>query len=444
MTGPALKLAERSHAEPSRDALPPHSLEAEMATLGSMILDTTGAATGAVAQILPDGDSFYGTTHGEIFEAIRKTVDQRGVVDLVLLSEELKRRDTLDQVGGTDYLLNLAQSVPSAASAAYYAEIVREFWIQRQSIDLTSSAWHFLSQPGADVPGVLADLIADTDQLAAQASRAPMATAGSIAGQLREDALEGREEPRIPLGFPTLDRLLDGGPAHGDMFVVGARPSVGKSAFMVQAAMQAAKAGARVGIVSLEMSERALTQRMLGFLGVGRHNLRSTEPSVSARVDWAVARLGELDVRIADLPGGRISDVLGAMRSLERQGCHLIAIDYAQLIQGDEPGMLEYPRVTLVSQSVKALSRKLGIVSMLLAQINRGGAAKAQVTMSDLKGSGSLEQDADQIILLNAPDEDHPYHRLHLAKHRNGATGCVAANFNGAASRFTEMAEYDQ
>lgn len=445
MSGPALKLTGRTQAGVApTDALPPHSLESEMATLGSMLLDTSGATTGEVSQVIADGDAFYSANHGEIFEAIRATVEQRGALDLVLLTETLKRRDTFAQVGGTDYLLNLAQGVPSCASARYYAEIVRELWVQRQGIDLAGSAWHHFSQPGADVPGILADLIADADQLAAQASGASMVTAGSIAEQLRQDAVEGREELRIPLGFPTLDRLLDGGPARGDMFVVGARPSVGKSAFMVQAAMQAAKRGARVGIVSLEMSERALTQRMLGFLGVGRYNLRSTEPSVVARVEAAVKRLGELDIRIADMPGGRISDVLGAMRSLERQGCTLIAIDYAQLVQGDDPGMLEYPRVTLVSQSVKALSRKLGIASMLLAQVNRGGAAKTMVTMADLKGSGSLEQDADQILLLNPPDDDHDYYRLNLAKHRNGAAGVVAANFDGASSRFTELAEYEQ
>lgn len=442
MTGPALKLTGRgqSGAGSPADKLPPHSLESEMAVLGAMILDPT--VVGEVAQILPDADAFYGTAHREIFEAIRQTVDRHGAIDLVLLTERLRSRDSVEVAGGTDYLLNLAQGTPSAALARHYAEVVRERWIQRQAIDLAGSGWHFLSQPGADVSGILADLIADADQLAAQASQAPMATAGSIAEQLREDALEGREEPRISLGFPTLDRLLDGGPARGDLFVVGARPSVGKSAFMVQACMQAAKVGAGVGIVSLEMSERALTQRMLGFLKVGRHNLKSTEPSVVGRVEQAVARLGELNIRIADMPGGRLCDVLGAVRSLERQGCHLIAIDYAQLIQPDDPAMVEYQAVTRTSQSIKALSRKLGIVSMLLAQINRGGAQRPQVTMADLKGSGSLEQDADQIVLLNPPDDDHDYHRLDLAKHRNGATGIVAAQFNGAASRFTEMAEY--
>ncbi|MFU8830023.1 MAG: DnaB-like helicase N-terminal domain-containing protein, partial [Phycisphaerales bacterium] len=230
------------------DRLPPHSLEAEMSLLGSMILDHS--VIGDVIQIVPSADAFYSEAHGAIFDAVVRLYDRKQSGDLVQLSEALKDRDVLDDVGGTDYLLNLAQSVPSAASAPYYAEIIREKWQLRRLIDASGeivySAYH-AGEFGDDGARTVLDKAEQSIfEIAEQAETGGQKSMKNLLVEVMEslDRQDGRTVTGVATGFYELDEMTSG-LQPGEMIIVAARPSMGKTAFALNLAEQIAFGGSR-------------------------------------------------------------------------------------------------------------------------------------------------------------------------------------------------------
>ncbi|RMD65208.1 MAG: replicative DNA helicase [Planctomycetota bacterium] len=450
------------------DRLPPHSIEAEMALLGSMILEP--AVTGEVIEIVRSPEAFYQPAHGAIFQTLVKLYDTRQSADLVQLTDALASSGALEDVGGQEYLLELAEAVPSAASALHYARIVSERHRLRRLIDAAGQILHnaFVTQPDDGPGGEGAQPVIDeAERLIFEiAEEAQSGDAAKLTELLHEaiDILERREGKTVTglsTGFYDLDELTSG-LQEGEMIVLAARPSMGKTALMLNLAEQVALGGRHgggvpVGVFSLEMSRQSIAQRLLcARSGVDSHLVRSGKLSKDhfAKLIEACGELEEAKLFIDDTPG---LSVLGlrarARRMAARHGVRCIFIDYLQLLTA--PGKDRESRqveVSAISRGVKALARELSIPVVVLSQLNRGAESREghRPRMSDLRESGSIEQDADVVMLLHReayyhqgddewaeqhPDEANTAEVI-VAKQRNGPTGLVKLVWDARTTRF--------
>jgi replicative DNA helicase len=455
------------------DRVPPHSLEAEMSLLGSLILSPD--ITTEVLPLVSSPSAFYREAHGAIFEALVHLYDKRNTGDLVQLTELLKDRGVLDDIGGTEYLLELAECVPSAANAPHYARIVREKSQLRELIEAAGGiVWDSFNAGEYGDDGAREVL----DRAEQSIFKVTEEAAGSEAADLRAmlghalDMIE-QNDGRLVTGVATCYRELDemtAGLQPGEMCIIAARPSMGKTALALNLTEQIARAGrvyeakggdARLGVgfFSLEMSAQSVTQRLLSSAaGVDAQKIRTNQLGREEynQLQLTCGELSELPIYIDDTPGLSIMALRAKARRMfrtQRIGC--IVIDYLQLMSA--PAAQREGRqqeVSLISRQVKALARELNIPVICLAQLNRGAEQREghRPRMSDLRESGSIEQDADVIILLH---REEYYHRnnpawaetnsdkvgvaeLIIAKQRNGPTGVVELRWESKITRFME------
>lgn len=466
--------AEERNLQKLFDRLPPHSLEAEMSLLGSMILDHT--VIGDVIEIVPSADAFYSEAHSAIFDAVVRLYDRKQSGDLVQLSEALKDRDVLQDIGGTDYLLNLAQSVPSAASAPYYAEIVREKWQLRRLIDASGeivySAYH-AGEFGDDGARTVLDQAEQAIfEIAEQAETGGQKSMKNLLVEVMEalDRQDGRTVTGVATGFYELDEMTSG-LQPGEMIIVAARPSMGKTAFALNLTEQIALGGARyegkpdttvpVGFFSLEMSQAAVVQRLLSaHSGVDSHRMRTNRLSKDDFSDLmhSCALLEKTPIYIDDTPGLTVMNLRAKARRMVKQyGIKCIVIDYLQLMSAPSAAREgRQQEVSTISRQIKALARELNLPVICLAQLNRGAEQREghRPRMADLRESGSIEQDADVIALLHREEyyhiqdptwaEENPdkigLAELIIAKQRNGPTGTVKMTWDERITRFRNYA----
>ncbi|MFI4855493.1 MAG: replicative DNA helicase [Phycisphaerales bacterium JB065] len=452
------------------DRLPPHSLEAEMSLLGSMILDHT--VVGEVIEIVPSASAFYSEAHSAIFDAIVRLYDQKQSGDLVQLSEALKDRRLFEDIGGTDYLLNLAQSVPSAASAPYYAEIVRDKWQLRKLIDASGdivySAYHASEIGDGGAKAVLDRAEQSIFEIAEQVASGGQKPIRNILVEVMEslDRQSGQTITGISTGFYELDEMTSG-LQPGELVIVAARPSMGKTAFALNLTQQVAFGGSRfdsggsgnlpVGFFSLEMSQASVVQRLLSaHSGVDSHRMRTNRLTKDdfGRLMESCGLLEKAPIYIDDTPGLTVMNLRAkARRMVKKYSVGCLVIDYLQLMSA--PASARDGRqqeVSMISRQIKALARELNIPIVCLAQLNRGAENREghRPRMSDLRESGSIEQDADVIALLHREEyyhqqdpgwaEDNPdkvgLAELIIAKQRNGPTGTVKLSWNAHVTRF--------
>lgn len=456
------------------DKLPPHSLEAEMSLLGSMILDHS--VIGDVIEIVPVADAFYSEAHGAIFDALVRLYDKKQSGDLVQLSEALKNGALLEDVGGTDYLLNLAQSVPSAASAPYYAEIVREKWQLRQLIDASGdivyNAYHYGTLGIEDARTVLDKAEQSIFEIAEQAESGGQQSMKSLLVEVMEslDRQDGRSVTGIATGFYELDEMTSG-LQPGEMIIVAARPSMGKTAFALNLTEQIAFGGSRyegtgdgmtpVGFFSLEMSQASVVQRLLSaHSGVDSHRMRTNRLSKDDFSDLmhSCGLLEKAPIYIDDTPGLTVMNLRAKARRMVKQyGVRCLVIDYLQLMSAPSAAREgRQQEVSTISRQIKALARELKLPIICLAQLNRGAEQREghRPRMADLRESGSIEQDADVIALLHREEyyhlqdpswaEENPdkigLAELIIAKQRNGPTGTVKMSWDARVTRFRNYA----
>ncbi len=461
------------------DRLPPHSIEAEMSLLGSMILDPQ-----VIADILPHvskPEDFYNEPHGAIFKAVVDVYDKYHSGDLVQIAEILKDVGTLDAIGGPDYLVKLAEAVPSSVNAPHYARIVGEKAKLRRLISAAGQILYDAYHTGELGPDgareVLDKAEAAVFEIAQERTAAePERLADLLQLEIdRIESSEGKGLSGVPTGYIDLDGLLHG-LQPGELTIIAARPSMGKTALALNLAEQIAMGGASPGMpaigapagvafFSLEMSRGAVTQRLLSARsGVGGEKFRGGQEITSA--EWQ-ALLGACDalrdapVYIDDTPGLTVLNLRARARRLVAQhSCKCIMIDYLQLLTA--PGSARESRqveVSAISRGVKALARELKVPVICLSQLNRATEQREgnRPRMSDLRESGSIEQDADVVILLhredyyhrgepawdpNSPDFDHENQEkigtaeLIIAKQRNGPTGTVRLTWDSNITRF--------
>ena len=441
------------------NALPPCAVEAEMSLLGSVILDPD--VCGDVVQVIRGADDFSRPAHAELWSAILKLYDTHQSVDVVQLQQLMEDRGTLEQVGGLDYVVELADSVPSAANAVHYARIIREKSMVRQLIKASGD----ILREAYTNPESAADLLDEAEQRIfkiAQDSESRQAV--ELSALIREaierlEASDGQPLTGVGTGYGDLD-VLTGGFQPGELIILAARPSMGKTALALNIAEHIASRGEAVGVFSLEMSAGQLVQRVLasrsGVDGerMRRNALRSSEfRALCAACD----EQRSAPMFIDDTPGLTLLQLRAKARRMKQQhGLNAIVIDYLQLMTSGHRTESRQQEVSEISRGVKALARELDVPVLCLSQLNRAAEQREghRPRMSDLRESGSIEQDADVVMMLH---REAYYHRdeewrdenpdkvnlaeLILAKQRNGPTGTVKLNWDSRSTCFREYVD---
>jgi replicative DNA helicase len=438
-------------ARPER--VPPHNLEAEESVLGSMMLSAEAIAS--VVEIL-DGDDFYRSANRGIYETILAIYGRGEPVDAITVVEELKRRQTLDQVGGALYVYDLVERVPTPASAAYYARIVSEHGLLRRLIDASSQimakAYAVPEDPRktADQAEALIYAVSrhkDQDLVVSARDLVDESMAALEHIQQRDSRFAG-----VPTGFQDLDELLSG-LQKGNMIVVAARPGVGKSSFVTNLARNVAvDAGAPVLMFSLEMSRFEIGMRLLcGEARVPWDKVRSGRVATEewTRLAEAAEVLHEAPLFIVDSGSVNVVDIRAKARRLRssKEGLGLIIVDYLQLMSGHGRVENRQQEVAEISRSLKLLAKELEVPVISVSQLNRNPETRAdkRPQLSDLRESGSIEQDSDIVMFIHREDSDDPQVKgkadIIVAKHRNGPTATIPLTFLPQITLFRNYAK---
>ncbi|MHC5025927.1 MAG: replicative DNA helicase, partial [Planctomycetota bacterium] len=439
------------------EQLPPHALEAEMSLLGAMLIDPR--AIGDVVLVLRTGDDFYKQANGVIFDTMVKMYDELGALDIVQLNQKLADAGTLEAVGGLDYLVELANAVPSAANAPHYARLVREKAAIRQLIEAAGEILHE-AHSSPDESNAIVERAEQRIFRIAQASE--MTPVESLAELLHStmaiiEANQGKQVTGAPTGYLELDQMT-GGLQGGELIILAARPSMGKTAFALNVAEQMAVREVPVGIFSLEMSKQSLVQRLLAARsGIDAHRFRRNMLSSSDFRALMVAcdELQNAPVYIDDTPGLTLLQLRAkARRMVSKHGVRAMVVDYLQLLSLGGRAESRQVEVSEISRGIKAMARELDVPVICLSQLNRAAEQREghRPRMSDLRESGSIEQDADVIAMLHREEYYHQADpdwadqnpekigvaELIIAKQRNGPTGTVRLTWMASTMRFRD------
>jgi len=444
--------------EQNLDRIPPQSIEAEMSVLGSMLLDRD--ATGKAIEILDEKD-FYKDSHQKIFNASVKLYDRNEPVDLITLSTELK--DHLEQIGGSYYLTELAESVPSAANVEYHAKIVLEKSLLRKLINVSTN----IAAESYTAKEDVFDLIDRAEQSIFGLSERRLNKGFIDIDPILHDTFEEIEKLHeqesgvtgVPSGFEKLDEMTAGF-HRSDFIVLAGRPSMGKTAIALNIARNAAvEHKIPVGIFSLEMANYQLAMRMLcSEARVDSHLLRTGRLPMTEwpRLSLAVGNLAASQIFIDDSPSLGILELRAKARRLKvEKNLGILIIDYLQLVQG--PGYAEnrQQEISAISRSLKALAKELDIPIIALSQLSRAVESRTdkRPMLSDLRESGAIEQDADLVLFIYRAeaygvqfDEEgnslEGVAELIIGKQRNGPTGQVKLAFVDDYARFENLSMY--
>ncbi|WP_010308265.1 replicative DNA helicase [Kurthia senegalensis] len=435
------------------DRVMPHNQEAEQSVIGAIFLDPQALVTASELLVPED---FYHSAHKIIFETMLTLNDQRKAIDIVTVAEELSNKNLLDDVGGVTYITEVASIVPTAANVVFYANIVAEKSVLRRLIRTATK----IVEDGYTREDEVADLLGEAEkQIMEVASRKNSTDFKHIKGVLVEtydhvEQLQNRkgDVTGIPTGFRDLDRLTAGF-QRGDLIIVAARPSVGKTAFALNVAQAVGtKTTENVAIFSLEMGAEQLVMRML--CAEGNIDAQVLRTGALTAEDWskltlAMGTLSRAGIYIDDSAGIRVNDIRAKCRRLKQEnGLGMILIDYLQLIQGPgKSGQNRQQEVSDISRSLKALARELEVPVIALSQLSRGVEQRQdkRPMMSDLRESGSIEQDADIVAFLYREDyydketEDANTIEIIVAKQRNGPTDTVKLAFKKEFNKFVSV-----
>jgi len=432
--------------------VPPQNIEAEQAVLGSMLLEED--AIPLVVDVI-DATCFYKESNRKIFEAILSLYEAHKVVDLITLTDELKRKNVLDEVGGASYLTSLVDGVPTAANVQHYALIVKEKHILR---NLITSATQ-IAKEGYESKDDVDELLDRAERLIFEISD-HRAEAGYVPlKDIIKDSIEAIDKlyqrkahvTGIPTGFVNLDRDTAGLQAS-DLIIVAGRPSMGKSALAVSIAEYAGVIEKiPVGFFSLEMSKEQLVQRMLcSHARVDAHKVRSgyLSPSDWPRLTSAAGKLSEAPIYIDDTPAISALELRAKARRLKsHHDIKLFVVDYLQLMRGTAKSENRQQEISEISRSIKALARELDVPIIAISQLSRAVESRQdhRPQLSDLRESGAIEQDADLVILLlreeyyNPTEENKGIAEVIIAKQRNGPVGSLKLTFIKEYMRFENL-----
>jgi len=434
------------------DRVPPQNIEAEQSVLGAIFLAKEALIT-AIELVTPE--DFYKAAHQRIFKTMLDLYEKGEPVDLVTVTAELQDHKILDEVGGVTYLTELASSVPTAANIEYYAKIVEEKSLLRRLIRTATK----IANDGYSREDDVGEIIADAEKYIMQISQ--NRNSGGFV-PIRDVLMETYERIEflsqhrgdvtgIPSGYPDLDKMTAGF-QRSDLIILAARPSVGKTAFALNVAQNvAARAGQTVAIFSLEMGASQLVQRMIcaeGNLDASKMRSGWLEEDDWQKLTMAIGTLAKAPIFIDDTPGVTVQDIRAKCRRLQTEhGLGMILIDYLQLIHGRGRGENRQQEVSEISRTLKGIARELNVPVIALSQLSRSVEQRQdkRPMMSDIRESGSIEQDADIVAFLYRDDyydketENKNVIEVIIAKQRNGPTGTVELAFLKEYNKFVSL-----
>ncbi|MFC1568599.1 replicative DNA helicase [bacterium] len=443
------------------DRLPPQAIDAEMAVLGSIMLDDE--SVGKVVDILNE-DCFYRSVHRKIFNAALSLYERSEPVDLVTLSDELKRQKILDEIGGPFYLTELAGIVPSAANVEHHARIVLEKYLLRKLIEESASIAHDCYESGDNVYDILDHAEQRIFSLSDKQLRSSFEHIDPIMHETMETIAKYHERQGmvtgVATGFNKLDELTSGF-QPGELIIVAGRPSMGKTAFCLNITRNAsveAEEPTPIGFFSLEMSKRQLALRLL--CAEARVDAHAVRTGTLAEDQWpklstCVGVLAEAPIYIDDTPGISVLELRAKARRLKKEKqIGMIVVDYLQLMQGPRGVESRQQEISVISRSLKALAKELDVPVVALSQLSRavemrGGDRRPM--LSDLRESGAIEQDADMVMFIYRPEfygksetDDgkslEGIAEIIIGKQRNGPIGTVHLSFIKRWAKFENPA----
>ncbi|MCL5668601.1 MAG: replicative DNA helicase [Gammaproteobacteria bacterium] len=439
-------------SETAQLKIPPHSIEAEQSVLGGLMLDNR--SWDYIADLVREED-FYRRDHRLIFRAISSLAERSQPYDVVTLSEWLDSHRELDNAGGLAYLATLAKNTPSAANIKAYATIVRERSILRQLIEIgagiTTQAYQPEGRNSAELLEQAERLIFGIAEGSARGRRSYSAIKDLLVRVVdRIDTLsqQGGALTGVSSGFSDIDEMT-AGLQNTDLIIVAGRPSMGKTSFAMNIAEHAAiKEKTPVVVFSMEMSAEQLTMRMMSSLGrIDQHKVRTgrLDDDDWPRLTSSVNILDQTSIFIDDTPALSPADLRARARRLKREhNIGMVVVDYLQLMQVTGTQETRTNEISEISRSLKALAKELQVPVIALSQLNRNLEQRPnkRPVMSDLRESGSIEQDADVIMFIyrdevyNEDSKDKGIAEVAIAKQRNGPTGTVRLTFLGQYTRF--------
>jgi replicative DNA helicase len=426
-----------------KDAVPSHNEDAEIATLGAVLIDAEALPT--IIPLLRPED-FYRGAHQRIYEAVLALFDRGQSIDLITLTDELRARGTLELCGGGAYVSRLTSAVPTSANVEFYARIVQASSIRRTLARVSQEIISRAHDESSEISLILEDAERRIFEISDRNQTGTYSPAKEIV-KLTFDAIERHyhsktEYTGIPCGFKDLDQLTMGFQAS-EFIVIGARPSVGKTAFALTiAANMAIRQKIPVGFFSLEMSAMAIMQRLLSMearLDSQRMRTGMLSPADFSRITEACSRLYDAPLYISDSPDLKLLDLRAQARRMKaKQDVKIIFVDYITLIGSENRDLPRHEQIAEVSRSLKALARELGLPVIALSQVRRETEGK-KPNLADLRESGSIEQDADVVIFIHTEDLKAEVREISIAKQRNGPVGDLQLAFLARYTKFEPL-----
>jgi len=439
------------------EKLPPQNLEAEMAVLGSMLMDED--AISAATESL-DEDSFYKNTHKKIFEAIRDLYNANKAVDIITLTDELKRNAALEEIGGASLLTALVNSVPTSANINHYVSIVKEKYILRTLINNSTKIISICYESEGNID----EVVDSAEKFIFEVSDKKHHGSYVHLKEIVKDSIENIDRlyqkkahvTGIPSGYIDFDSITSG-LQESDLIVIAGRPSMGKSALALGIAEYAGVVEKMpLAFFSLEMSKEQLVQRMLcSHAKVDAHKVRTgyLAPSDWPRLTAAAGKLSEAPIFIDDSPAISVMELRAKARRLKaHQDIKLIILDYMQLMRGSGSEENRQQEISDISRSLKSLARELSVPVVAISQLSRAVESRTdhRPQLSDLRESGAIEQDADVVVLIlreeyykPSPDNEGIAEVI-IAKQRNGPVGSIKLAFIKEHTRFENIARTEE
>lgn len=429
--------------------IPPHSVESEQSILGSILLDKDAIIT-VTETIKPD--DFYKEAHKIIYECMITLSNKGEPIDLITLTEELRKQGHLNDIGGISYITSLSTIVPTTSNVKYYADIVKEKSVLRKLIKASNEIIN-LGYSGATK---IEDVLEQAEKSIFDISQEKTSDDFKSINLVLMDAYDMIEKlytnksdvTGITTGFKDLNKKING-LQRTDLILIAARPAMGKTAFSLNLVQNAAlKGDASVAVFSLEMSKEQLVQRMLS--SQSSVDLKKIKTGTLNDNDWpriidAMAVLSDAKIHIDDTPGIKISELRSKCRKLKiEKGLDLVLIDYLQLMEGEGNNESRQQEISKISRSLKILAKELNCPVVALSQLSRAPEQRAdhRPMLSDLRESGAIEQDADIVMFLyrdeyyHADSESKNIGEVIIAKNRHGETGSVELVWLGEVQRF--------
>ncbi|MFC1805298.1 replicative DNA helicase [Candidatus Omnitrophota bacterium] len=441
---------------PILEKIPPQNLEAEMAVIGSMLMDEEAVSL-AVESL--NKNSFYKDAHAKIFEAICSLYNANKAIDLITLTNELKKNMTLEQVGGASFLTEMVNTVPTSANVSQYINIVKEKSILRTLINNSTRIISLCYESEGNID----EVVDSAEQLVFDVTDSKAKSGYMHLKEVIKESIESIDRlyqkkahvTGVATGFIDFD-IKTAGLQPSDFIVVAGRPSMGKSAFAVNVAEYAGVIEkVPIAFFSLEMSKEQLVQRMLcSHAKVDAHKVRTGYLATSdwPRLTAAAGKLSEAPIFIDDTPAISVMELRAKARRLKaQQDIQLIVLDYMQLMRGREGSENRQQEISEISRSLKALARELSVPIIAISQLSRAVEMRSdhRPQLSDLRESGAIEQDADLVVLIlreeyyNPTPENQGVSEIIIAKQRNGPVGSIKLSFIKEYTRFENMARLE-